>query len=145
MATVAEILKRKGPHVMTVGPRATVLQAAQLMNEHKIGSLVVLDDGRLVGIFTERDILQRVVGDQRAPATTMVEEVMTTEMVCCTLATTIDEARGAMKNRRIRHMPLVDGDGQLQGLISIGDLNAYESSNQEHTIYLLQEYIYGRV
>jgi CBS domain-containing protein len=115
------------------------------MNEHKIGSLVVLEAGQVVGMFTERDVLRRVVGEQRDPARTRVGEVMTTEVVCCTPETTIDEARGAMKNRRIRHLPLVDGDRRLQGLISIGDLNAYQASDHEQTIYWLHEYIYGRV
>jgi CBS domain-containing protein len=145
MATVREILARKGPQVFTVDPRATVLEAALLMNEHKIGSLVVIDDGRVIGMFTERDVLRRVVGEQREPAATPVGEVMTTEIICCTLATTIDEARGAMKNRRVRHLPLVDGDNRLEGLISIGDLNAYETTDHEQTIYLMQEYIQGRV
>jgi len=145
MATVREILARKGPHVVTIGKDATVLDGALLMNEHKIGALVVLDDGQVVGMFTERDILQRVVAAQRDPARTPIEEVMTTEVVCCAPETTIEEARGAMKNRRIRHMPLVDSEQRLQGLISIGDLNAYEASTQEQTIYLLQEYMFGRV
>src|SRR5262245_15251929 len=145
MATVRDILARKGPHVFTTSPGATVLDAALLMNEHKIGSLVVIDDGRVVGIFTERDVLRRVVGEEREPAKTLVGEVMTAELVCCTPETTIAEARGAMKNRRVRHLPLVDDDHRLLGLISIGDLNAYETSDHEQTIYLLQEYIYGRV
>jgi CBS domain-containing protein len=145
MATVREILARKGSHVSTISPRATVLEAALLMNDHKIGSLVVIDGGEVVGMFTERDVLRRVVGEQRDPGQTQVGDVMTTEVVCCTLETTIAEARGAMKNRRVRHLPLVDGDRRLQGLISIGDLNAYETSDHEQTIYLLQEYIYGRV
>jgi CBS domain-containing protein len=146
MATVREILARKGTHVFTIGPGATVLDAALLMNEHKIGALVVIDDGRgVVGMFTERDVLRRVVGEQRDPATTPVAEVMTTEVACATPATTIDEARGAMKNRRIRHLPLVDDDRRLLGMISIGDLNAYQTSDHEQTIYLLQEYLYGRV
>lgn len=145
MPTVREILARKGSHVFTIGKDATVIDAALLMNEHKIGALVVIDAGRVIGMFTERDILQRVVGEHRDPATTLVGEAMTTEVVCCTPETTIDEARGAMKNRRVRHLPLVDADHRLQGLISIGDLNAYEASNQELTIYLLQEYLYGRV
>lgn len=145
MATVREILARKGSNVFTIGPEATVLDAALLMNEHKIGSLVVLEAGQVVGMFTERDVLRRVVGEQRDPARTRVGEVMTTEVVCCTPETTIDEARGAMKNRRIRHLPLVDGDRRLQGLISIGDLNAYQASDHEQTIYWLHEYIYGRV
>jgi CBS domain-containing protein len=144
MATVRDLLARKGPHVHTICPAASVLEAALLMNEHKIGSLVVIDDDRVVGIFTERDVLQRVVGEEREAAKTSVGDVMTTEVVCCTLETTIAEARGAMKNRRVRHLPLVDGEQRLLGLISIGDLNAYETTDHEQTIYLLQEYIYGR-
>jgi CBS domain-containing protein len=115
------------------------------MNDHHIGSLVVLDQGVVIGMFTERDVLRRVVGESRDPDRTTVGEVMTTEVVCCTADTTIDEARVAMKERRVRHLPLVDGQGRIQGLISIGDLNAYEASTQEQTIFLLQEYLYGRV
>ena len=147
MATVRDILARKGEggHVCTISPEATVLEAAHLMNDQRIGALVVIADGQLAGMFTERDVLRRVVGEQRDPAQTRVGEVMTTEVFCCTLETTIAEVRGTMKNRRIRHLPLVDGDRRLQGLISIGDLNAYETSDHEQTIYLLQEYIGGRV
>ncbi len=145
MPTVREILARKGSQVFTIDPGANVLEAAQLMNEHKIGALVVIDDDRVVGMFTERDVLRRVVAEQRDPAKTAVGELMTTEVFCCTPETTIEEARGTMKNRRIRHLPMVDADRRLLGLISIGDLNAYEASSQEQTIYLLQEYLYGRV
>ena len=70
---------------------------------------------------------------------------MTTEVVCCTPETTIAEARGAMKNRRVRHLPLVDGDHRLLGLISIGDLNAFEAASREETIFWMHEYLYGRV
>jgi CBS domain-containing protein len=122
------------------------MDAATLMNEHKVGALVVIDDGRgVVGMFTERDVLRRVVGEQRDPTATHVEDVMTTEVACATPDTSIEEARGAMKNRRIRHLPLVDDDGRLTGLISIGDLNAYQTSDHEQTIHLLHEYLYGRV
>ena len=144
MATVADILARKGSQVMTIGPDATALQGAILMNEHKIGSLVVTEEGRVVGMFTERDILQRIVAEQRESARTRVGDVMTTEVVCCQPQTTIDEARSAMKNRRIRHMPLVDCDNRLMGMISIGDLNAYQADGQEQTIHMLHEYLYGR-
>jgi CBS domain-containing protein len=145
MSTVADILARKGSQVFTIGKEATVLEAALLMNDHKIGALVVVDDGQVVGMFTERDVLRRVVGEQRDPTKTLVADVMTTEVICCTLQTSLDEARGAMKNRRIRHLPLVDSDQRLLGLVSIGDLNAFDASSQEQTIYLLQEYLYGRV
>ena len=69
---------------------------------------------------------------------------MTAEVLCCTQETTVEEARGVMKNRRIRHLPVVDGGRRLQGLVSIGDLNAHEATSQEQTIYLLHEYLYGR-
>jgi CBS domain-containing protein len=143
MATVMAILANKGSRVLTIGPDATVLQAAQLMNEHKIGALVVMASEGIAGMFTERDVLRRVVGEQRDPTTTIVADVMTTEVACCTPVTTLEEARGAMKNRRIRHLPVMD-DNRLCGLISIGDLNAYQMTSQEHTIHLLHEYLYGR-
>jgi CBS domain-containing protein len=143
MATVDAILSAKGSQVLTVGPDATVLQAVILMNDHKVGALVVTTGKDVAGMFTERDLLRRVVGESRDPATTRVAEVMTTEVVCCTPATSLEEARGAMKNRRIRHLPVVV-DGQLCGLISIGDLNAHQITSQEHTIHLMHEYLYGR-
>lgn len=144
MATVKDLLAIKGSRVLSIHPEATALEAAQLMNEHKIGALLVMDEDRIVGMFTERDILHRIVAEERSPSHTHVAEVMTTEVVCCKPQTSIEEARGAMKNRRIRHLPVVDDAGRLLGLISIGDLNAYESHNHEVTIHILEEYIHGR-
>lgn len=145
MATALDILGHKGRNVLSISPQATVLKAAQHMNEFKIGCLVVLDDDRLVGILSERDILTRVVALRRDPASTLVEEVMTTDVICCRGETTIDEARGVMKHRRIRHLPCLGDDDELIGLISIGDLNAFQATTQERTIHLLHEYIYGHV
>jgi CBS domain-containing protein len=145
MATVREILAVKGSQVLTVGPDATVLDAALLMNEHKIGSLLVMSGGYLLGIITERDILQRVVVSRRDPGQTTVVDVMTTELVCCQPHTSLEEARGVMKNRRIRHLPVVDESRHLHGLISIGDLNAHQAHDHERTIHILEEYIHGRV
>jgi len=144
MATVKDILATKGTQVLTISPDATVFEAALLMNEHKIGSLLVLEDGRLAGIITERDILQRVVAQRRDPGELPIQDIMTTELVCGQPHTTIDEARGVMKNRRIRHMPIVDDAERLLGLISIGDLNAHDSHTKEMTIHLLHQYIYGQ-
>ena len=145
MAHVRDLLAIKGRQVFSVGPDATVLDAALLMNEHRIGSLVVMDGGDVVGIITERDILQRVVVHRRDPATTGLRDVMTTEVVCCEPGTPIEEARSVLKHRRIRHLPVCgDADG-LVGLISIGDLNAYHADDRERTIHVLQEYIHGRV
>ena len=145
MATVRDLLKIKGSHVLSIGPEASVLDAALLMNEHKIGSLLVMSSGQLIGIITERDILHRVVVTRRDPGVTPVLDVMTTEVICCQPHTSVEEARGVLKNRRIRHLPVVDEAKRLCGLISIGDLNAHEAQDHEYTIHVLQEYIYGRV
>jgi CBS domain-containing protein len=145
MASVCEILAIKGTHIEMVSPTASVYEAAVQMNRLKIGSLVVHDAGRLVGILTERDILQRIVAECRDAASTHVEDVMTTEVVCCRMNTSLEEARGVMKNRRIRHLPVLSEEGELLGVISIGDLNAHANHAHEQTIYLLQEYIAGHV
>ncbi len=143
MATVKDLLEHKGHQVSSIQPQATVFEAATQMNDKKIGALVVIEDDRLVGMFTERDILQRVVAQKRDASQTAVGEVMTCEVACCRPHTTLDEARGVMKNRRIRHLPVVDEDGRLRGLVSIGDLNAHEAHDKEQTIHFLQEYICG--
>jgi CBS domain-containing protein len=144
MATVKDILAVKGSHVLSVGPEATALDAAVLMNQHKVGSLVVLSGGQLIGIISERDILTRVVVPRLDPGRALVQDVMTVEVVCCQLHTPLEEARGVLKNRRIRHLPVVDDANQLLGLISIGDLNAHEAHDHELTIHILHEYIQGR-
>ena len=145
VVSVRELLERKGAHVLTIGPAASVLEAAALMNEHRVGALVVVEGSRVVGMFTERDVLMRVVGERRDPDATRVEDVMTAAVVCCSPETTVDEARGVMRDRRIRHLPVADADGRLLGLISIGDLNAQLQATQEQTVFLLTEYIQGRV
>ena len=144
MTLVREILQKKGSQVWSIGTGATVLQAALLMNEHKIGGLVVIDQGRVAGMFTERDLL-RLVAERRDPAQTAVGEMMTSEVVCCSPLTPLDEAKSAMKNRRVRHLPVLSDDESLLGVISIGDLNAHETADQQQTIFLMSEYLYGRV
>jgi CBS domain-containing protein len=145
MATVRDILQVKGSRVLCVAPEATALQAAVLMNEHKVGSLMVMSGEQVIGIISERDILTRIVVPRLDAGETAVDAVMTTEVACCQLHTTLEEARGVLKNRRIRHLPVMDEDMRLCGLISIGDLNAYDAHDHEFTIHVLQEYIYGRV
>jgi CBS domain-containing protein len=144
MATVKDILAVKGSHVLSISPEATALDAAVLMNDNKVGSLVVMRRNQLIGIVSERDILVRVVVRRIDAGQALVQDVMTTELICCQLHTTLEEARGVMKNRRIRHLPVVDDAKQLLGLISIGDLNAHEAHDHEFTIHILQEYIQGR-
>lgn len=144
MPIINSILQLKGSQVHCIDPMSTVLAATQRMNAERIGALVVTEKGRVAGMFTERDVLRRVVAEQRDPAKVLVRDVMTTPVACCEPEMSIDDARGVMKNRRIRHLPVVTQEGELLGLISIGDLNAYDVSGQQTTIHLLHEYLYGR-
>jgi len=143
MGTLREILKTKGSEVLTISPVATVLEAVCRMNEHRVGALVVMERGRVVGIFTERDILRRVVGEQRPPAAIAVAEVMTRNVICCDPSTTVEEAGRLMKDRRVRHVPVCDSAGRLVGMVSIGDLNAYHLRAQEAAIRSLEDYVYS--
>jgi len=158
MYTVAELLREKGPSVLTIGPDATVLDAAHAMNEARVGCLIVVIDepaegevagvvrgpkvGGLVGILTERDLLVRVLAAERDPATTSVRTVMTPRVMTCQPTTPLEEIRGVMRDERIRHMPVLDG-GYIAGVLSIGDLNMAESVTLTHTIETLEAYIAG--
>ncbi len=145
MNTARDIVTAKGQKVVSIGSVASVLDAALLMNQHKIGCLVVTEQGRIVGIFSERDVLVRVVGERRDPAATRLSEVMTREVICCRPEAPLDELRSVFRNRRIRHLPVIDEQGRLLGLLSIGDLNMVESQLQETHIHYLEEYLQGRV
>ncbi len=154
MTSVAEVLRVKGCEVATISPEASVLEAAREMNARRIGSLVVVEEPRgeagerqgsiaarrVVGIVTERDLMTRVIAAERDPRSTTVREVMTTPVVYCTRSTTAEELRGTMRERRIRHIPVVEGDS-LCGIVSIGDLNALEAEAMMQTITVLEEYI----
>ena len=140
MPDAENLLSRKKEAVASLPPGATVLDAAKLMNERHIGSVVVVDRGRLVGIFTERDVLRRIVAATRDPARTKLEEVMTTQVACATPKTRLDEIRAVMREKRIRHMPVVDG-GLVIGMVSIGDLNRAKHDVQERTIEYLERYM----
>lgn len=142
MGTVNDILSRKGAAVHAVEATADVLAAARVMNEHKIGSLTVNLDGRMVGILTERDILTRVVAEHRDPASTKVGEVMTREVLTCRPTTRLNEARKVMREKRIRHLPVVT-DGEVVGMVSIGDLNHAEHGILVETIQSMEMYIAG--
>jgi CBS domain-containing protein len=141
MSSVANLLKTKGGQVVTIEPDATVLQAARLMNMHRIGSLVVVEQGAPVGIFTERDVLTRVVAGERNPQSTRVRDVMTTRVLSCTPETSLDAVRHTIRTERVRHIPVVE-DGKLCGIVSIGDLNTAEVKVLAETISYLEQYTY---
>ncbi len=145
MPTVSDLLRAKAERpILTIEQGETVLLATQRMNEHSVGALLVTDSGRLCGIFTERDVLRRVVAAQRNPAETHVCDVMTTNMACASPDTSVDDARSIFKTHRIRHLPVVGNDGELVGVISIGDLNAHLANDREVTLHFLNEYLHGR-
>jgi CBS domain-containing protein len=99
----------------------------------------------LAGMFTERDVLRRVVAEARCPEKTTVADVMTREVIFCAPDTPLEEVARLMKEFRVRHLPVIGADGTLRGLVSIGDVNAYHVRDQQATIYTLEEFIYGRV
>lgn len=142
MTTVRDILDRKGCEVKSISPNGNALEAARLMNEHRIGSLLVLEGDRLIGIVTERDVLRRVVVTGNDPASVRVGDILSTPVACCRPDTSIEECRKVITEKRIRHLPVVD-HGQLRGIITIGDLMAQEISEQESTIKYLNEYMFG--
>lgn len=142
MVTVADVLATKSGRVMSVDANANVLEAARLMNQHHIGALVVTSGEDVIGIFTERDVLNRVVATQKKPAETSVRDVMTSPVACCQRNTTLDECRAVMTQKRIRHLPVVE-ENRLLGMISIGDILAKRNAEQQETIRYLHDYLYG--
>jgi CBS domain-containing protein len=143
MATITEVLKEKGSGVIGVDPTATVYQAIESMVENNCGSLLVMQDGNIAGIFTERDYLRKIALQGRTSQDTEVQEVMTSPVVVCEAGSEIDEALAMMTDRRIRHLPVVD-DGRVVGVVSIGDLVKFKTKEQEFRIGYLEDYIGAR-
>lgn len=142
MHSVSSILESKGSNVFHIAPDATVLDAADLMNRHHVGALVVVRGDSVVGMFTERDVLNRVVARRRDPAATAVQDVMSTPVAYCSPTASRAECRAVMRQRRIRHLPVIAND-KLLGLVSIGDILLDEGAEQQETIHYLYEYMYG--
>jgi len=141
-APVSNLLTPKNSVVYTISREASVLDAVHEMNRLRIGSIVVLDGERLAGIFTERDVLQRVVAEGKSPSETLVADVMTEEVETITPQTTVEEAMRAMTVRRHRHLPVMD-DGKMVGLVSIGDVTRWISWANENEAENLRSYITG--
>lgn len=142
MDTIAAVLREKGSKVYTVAPGATVLEAARAMDAHNVGSLLVVDGDKPVGIFSERDLMRRVVVAGKDPAEVKVREVMSSEVWVVEPDTRVKEAMAIMTERRCRHLPVVE-KGKVVGLISIGDLVRWISKDQEFQIRMLENYITG--
>ena len=143
MPSVRDILARKGGACVSIAPDASVAEAARLMNERGIGGVLVLEGDRLVGIFTERDVMRRVIAEHRDPAQTPVIQVMTAPVVTCLPETSLEELGAILSSRRIRHLPVVGAEG-LCGVVTSGDLLAYQVADQAATIQYLNNYMFDR-
>jgi len=140
--TLAVILDEKGNTVHSVAPTASVLDAVRKMNDARIGALLVLEDERPVGMFTERDVLTRVVDQRRDPGETPIADVMSTEVVAVKPNTTVDEAMAVITERRCRHLPVIE-DGRLRGMVSIGDLTRWVTRKQRYEIQDLVNFLWA--
>jgi len=141
---VSNVLGDKGRQVYAIAPSVTVSQAVDEMNEKGVGALLVVDrDERPLGIFTERDVLRRVVGEGRDPLHTRVADVMTHDLIVISPSMTVSAAMAVMTQSRCRHLPVMD-NGRVMGMVSIGDLTRWVSLTQEVEIQHLVDYITGR-
>jgi CBS domain-containing protein len=140
---VERILAHKGTEVYSTAPTTSVKDAVIKMNEHGVGALLVVDAGQPVGIFTERDVLRRIVVDCKDPAETQVSSVMTRELVVIKPSLTVEDAMAVVTETRCRHLPVVDG-GKVIGIVSIGDLTSWVGRDREVQIRQLVDFVTGK-
>jgi CBS domain-containing protein len=140
--SIATLLEQKGGAVFTIPTTVTVAEAVQEMNTHKVGSVLVMNGLRLAGIFTERDVLRRVVGADIDPRFTPITKVMTTDVITIEPGTTVQEVMDLFTEKRCRHLPVME-NGQLRGVISIGDVSRWVASLHRAEAESLRQYIAG--
>ncbi len=141
--SVRLILKNKGSQVWSLAPDATVYEAIVLMSKKNIGALLVVSEGKLVGIISERDYARKVILQGKSSIETLVGEIMTTSVIAVTPGHTVDECMQIMTSNHIRHLPVLEGE-KLVGAISLGDLVKAVISTQAQTIQQLGNYITGK-
>lgn len=142
MTTVKHLLDRKGRRVHCIRPDASVFDALKIMAEKNIGSLVVLEDEKLVGIITERIYAREIALKGRTSAQTLVRDVMSTNLICVQPDQTVEECMAVMTKKTVRHLPVVE-HGQIVGIVSIGDMVNSIIRDQEFIIDQLEHYIQG--
>jgi CBS domain-containing protein len=142
MKTVRQLLQGKTRGLCTVSPEARVLEALKMMAEKDIGALLVVEEGRLVGILSERDYARKVILQGKSSQDTPVREIMTERVVYVQPRNTVDECMALMTDKRIRHLPVLEND-QLIGVLSIGDLVKETISEQQFMIKQLESYIHS--
>ena len=139
---VRSLLRTKGRVIWSIGPEESVFHAITLMSEKQIGCLMVLIGGQLAGIVSERDYARKVILKGRSSQETRVREIMTTPALFVTPEKTVADAMRIMTNRRVRHLPVLEGDNVV-GMLSIGDLVTWVITSQQQTIKHLHNYIAG--
>ena len=142
MQTVQQVLSQKGWTVWSVSPEQTVHEAMALLSEHNVGALPVIRDGRLLGIFSERDCVRRVMLARRSSVETRVAAVMTTPVKSVRTSETVDTCMRIVTELRIRHLPVLEGE-RVVGMISVGDLVKAQLEEKESLIHDLESYISG--
>ncbi len=142
MEEVEAILEQKGRCLHVINPDAHVIEAVEAMCGARVGALLVMDGDALLGIFSERDLMTRVLLSRRDPAQTLVKDVMTHKAVCIGLAVSPHDAMALMTNRRVRHLPVVH-DARIVGVISIGDLVRWILRTREQEVDELRGYVAG--
>jgi CBS domain-containing protein len=142
MKTVRQLLESKGSETISVAPDSNVLDALKLMAQREIGAVLVVQGTRLVGIMSERDYARKVILKGKSSQDTLVREIMTERVMYARPEQTVHELMALMTNKRVRHLPVLDGD-RLIGVLSIGDLVKETISEQEFIIRQLENYIHG--
>jgi CBS domain-containing protein len=141
--TIDSLLKSKGRHVWSIEPTAMVFDAIQKMSDKSIGALLVISEGRLDGIISERDYARKVILKDRSSKHTQVREIMTSLVIVVSPEDTVEECMRLMTEHRIRHLPVMDSK-RVVGVISIGDLVRWTIQSHEETIVQLEGYIEGK-
>jgi CBS domain-containing protein len=141
--TAESLLKSKGHEIWSVHPDASVYDALVMMADKEAGALLVMENDELVGIISERDYARKIILKGKASKDTLVREIMTAKVICVNIRTPVNECMAIMTEKRIRHLPVFDGE-QLVGVISIGDVVKDIISEQEFVIDQLEKYIIGR-
>jgi CBS domain-containing protein len=142
MKTIRQILAEKPSELCHVSPHSSVLEALELMERANVGSVLVLDQDRVVGIFTERDFARKAIHPPRAPNAIPVQEMMTDAVCYVTPANSVQECMALVTEKRVRHLPVLE-NGELLGVVSIGDLVKATIAEQRFIIEQLERYITG--